>query len=308
VGEIYPQSGGTKIDGVIVADPFALRGVLSLIGPLKVPGIDVTLTPSNITQFLLVDQYQAFPEANNERKDALSNVAEQAINALLQGDLPGPPTIARALGGPTRTGHLMIWSLHPEDQAALDRLGVSGRMPAPTSDGFAYTINNSGPNKLDAYLTRSMSYEAVVDARTGLVSATATLHLRNTLPTPITLPPDVISNEKGLPPGTNRVYLSVYTPLQLTSADVDGAHRALVTDRELGWNVLTTYLNIPPGTEVVLTLHLGGTVALDRGYTLTMRPQPLASANVAQVNVKISHPKTSITYSGSLDVVTTLTS
>ena len=306
VAEIYPQSGGTAIDGVIVADPVALQGVLSLIGPLKVPTIDLTLTPSNVTQFLLVDQYKAFPGANNERKDALADVAQEATEALIHGNLPGPPTIARALGTPIRTGHLMIWSLHPEDQPALDALGVSGRMPRAVSDGFAYTINNSGPNKLDAYLTRSMSYQAVVDARTGLVAATATLRLRNTLPTPITLPSDVISNEKGLPPGTNRVYLSVYTPLQLTSADVDGAHRALASDRELGWNVLTTYLNIAPGQEVVLTLQLGGQVSVANGYRLTLRPQPLASPNATQVNIKILHPKSGIAYSGSLDVVTTL--
>lgn len=307
VAELYPQSGGTAIDGVIIADPYALQGLVGITGPLTVPGTGTTLTTSNTARYLIYDQYEQFPGQNNERKDALADVAQQAVLALLGGELPSPAEMAKWLGEPSRTGHLMIWSLHPEDQEALVRLGVSGKMPAPVSDGIAYTVNNSGPNKLDAYLTRSLNYQATVDDRTGVVSATAVLRFRNTLPVPITLPPDVISNEKGLPPGTNRMYLSVYTPLTVVSGDVDGSPRALAQATELGWNVFSTYLNIAPGDEVVLTIRLGGTVDTSAGYSLQLHPQPLSSGNLTQVSVKISHGSGSLAYSGSLDVVTRLT-
>ncbi len=306
VAELYPQSGGQAIDGIIVADPIALQALVSITGPLTVAGRDAPLTATDTANFLLREQYTVFPGQNNERKDALESVALQATQALLTGDLPSPATIARALGGPSRTGHLMIWSLHEEDQAPLRRLGVSGEMALPDSDGFAFTVNNSGPNKLDAYLTRSMAYEAVVDEATGEVFATATIRFRNTLPTPITLPPDVISNEKGLPPGTNRMWLSIYSPLRLSTSAVDGRPQAFTQATELGWNVFTTYLNIAPGQDVTVTLDLGGILDVKSGYSLLIRPQPLAVTNPVSINIANTHGERLVDYVSSLDVVTTL--
>jgi hypothetical protein len=180
----------------------------------------------------------------------------------------------------------MVWSLHPEDQDPLRELGVSGEMARPAPDGISYSVNNSGPNKLDAYLLRSMTYDAVVDPETGATSATVTIRLQNTLTSADGLSRDVAGNEKGLPAGTNRMWLTVYSPLQLVTADVDGQPRALAPSAELGWNAYSVYLNIAPQTTTVLTVTLGGELDVTGGYGLTIRPQPLASANAVKINVR----------------------
>jgi hypothetical protein len=307
VASLYPQSGGRAIDGVIVADPIALGGLLQLTGPVTVPGHDGPLTASNVAHFLLVDQYQAFADASAQRQDALTTVASTVSSALLSASLPSPVTVASALGGPARGSHLMLWSLHADEQPILNELGVSGSMPRPAPDGFSYTLNNAGPNKLDTYLERTVKYRANVDARTGRESATVTIKLHNTLPVPITLPPDVVGNRWNYPAGTDRTWLSLYSPLKLSTADVDGTPVALSSGHELGWAVYSTYLHIAPGATVTLTVRLGGSLDLTHGYGFVVRPQPLSAADKLQVSIKLSHPKRSLRYTGSPNAVLRLT-
>jgi hypothetical protein len=59
VAELYPQSGGREIDGVISLDVFALEQLVGLVGPLEIDGAPEPLTADNTSQFLLFDQYRA---------------------------------------------------------------------------------------------------------------------------------------------------------------------------------------------------------------------------------------------------------
>src|SRR5207248_6942895 len=57
MAQLYPQSGGVPIDGVIRLDPVALSGLLRLTGPVRVPGLPVTLDTHNAVRFLLRDEF-----------------------------------------------------------------------------------------------------------------------------------------------------------------------------------------------------------------------------------------------------------
>ena len=307
VAEIYPQSGGRTIDGVVVADPYALRSIVSLTGPLTVPGTDTVLTTNNIVRYLLVDQYQRFVSADSTRKDALAEVANQATEALLGTDLPSPVLIARAFGGVLTSGHLMFWSLREEDQGPIRRLEIGGAAPAATSDGAFFTVNNSGPSKLDTFLQQSMTYDAVVDEHTGEVLAELEIRLRNTLPTPSPLPDYLIGNDRGLPLGTNRTLLTVYSPLEIVGVTVNGGPQAFDTVPELGWLSHNSPVDIAPGGETVVRLTLAGRVGLEDGYSWAFRPQPLVDTTQVQVNVRFRHGKRSIRLSGDIDTPVRLT-
>ena len=113
-----------------------------------------------------------------------------------------------------------MWSRHAEDQPLLRRLEIAGDLPAPDVDGLAVVSTNAGANKLDAYLRRSIGYDAIVDEDTGQIQAAVTIRLANDAPTGP--PADAGGNPFGLPPGTNRQYVSVYSPWELTPAELDG--------------------------------------------------------------------------------------
>lgn len=311
--DLYAQSGGQPVDGVIVADPYALQAIVSLTGPLTLSsdGTDEppVLTPSNIVHFLLVDQYQRYAGSTSSRKDALQEASDLAVKTLLSKDLPSPVTIARAFGKPLATGHLMFWSLNPKDQAPIRALGISGTLPQPVSDGFSYTLNNSGPNKMDTFVNRSLEYRAKVNERTGSVTATATIRIKNNATEAVALPDDVTGNYRGAPRGSIQSLLSVYSPLQLFSASIDGRTVAFGDDRlfERGWRVYDSQITVPPGKELVIELRFVGKVNVTQGYSWLTKPQPLVAPNNVTVDIRFKHGKRSIRYSGPLDVTTPLT-
>ncbi|CAB4697677.1 unannotated protein [freshwater metagenome] len=306
--DLYLQSGGQQVDGVMVADPYALQAILTLTGPLTRAGTETTLTPTNIVPYLLIDQYRVYAGSTADRKDALQDVSNQAIQALLAKDLPSPVVIARAFGKPLASGHLMFWSLHPEDQEAIRALGISGTLPAPESDGFSYTLNNSGPNKLDTFASRSLTYEASVNERSGAVEATATITIKNTLTDPNTLPEDVSGNKRGAPKGSIRSLITAYSPLQVLSVEINGQRTAWSEETELGWRAYSGQVTVAPGEETVITIRLGGKVSVAAEYTWLTKPQPLSAPNNVRVLVRFRHGKRSISHSGPLEVTTHLTS
>jgi hypothetical protein len=177
-----------------------------------------------------------------------------------------------------------VWSRHAVDQPLLRRLDIAGDLPPPVVDGLAVVSTNAGANKLDAYLRRSIRYDAIVDEGTGRIQAAVTIQLSNDAPDD--LPADAGGNPFGLPPGTNREYVSVYSPWAVTAAELDGVATGMEPADELGWRVYSRYVDIPPGGEVVLRLRLEGELSPDEPYVLTVRSQPLTNPDVVRLDVR----------------------
>ena len=83
--------------------------------------------------------------------------------------------------------------------------------------------------------------------------------------------------------------MSVYSPWELTAAELDGEATGMEPEHELGWNVFSRYVDIPPGGEVELRLGFAGEVAREEPYTLTLRSQPLTYPDVVRVDVRTTN-------------------
>ena len=99
------------------------------------------------------------------------------------------------------------------------------------------------------------------------------IELTNTAPAG-GLPDYVIGNAVGLPPGTNRMRLSVYSSLPLTTATLDGAPLDVSPGLELGWNVYSRFIEIPAGGTVAMQFDFAGHV--ERPDDVVTWTQPLA--------------------------------
>jgi hypothetical protein len=291
VAQLYPASGGTEIDGVMAMDVSTIARFLDLTGPIRVPGPDGTITidATNAEEYLLRGQYAEIDD-DDVRDAVLEALTSELIGEVFGGSLPGPTVLARTLGPAMDEGRLLVWSRHDEDQQLIEELGVGGALPAPDPDGFAVVSNNAAANKLDAYLKRNIAYEAVVDEDTGQITATAEIRLVNSAPSG--LPDDAAGNPFGLPDGTNRMYLSVYSPWALTAAELDGQPTGLEPGTELGWNVYSRFVAIPAGGETVLRLELAGELPPDQPYQLVLSSQPLAYPDVTRVDVRTTDDRT----------------
>ena len=273
IASLYPQSGGRELDGVFALDTKAIATLMTFTGPVQVPDVPTPIGADTVERFIIADQYAL--AAGDERTDLLDTIAEATLDRLMTSALPNPTDLGRAFGPVARAGHLTAWSPVADEQQLFERLGMAGAMPRlGGGDGIAAVIDNAGANKLDAYFQVDVQYDARSVESTGSVESTAVITLTNSVQ-PEGLPKYVLSNIYGLEVGTNRTLLSVYSAVPVQSATLDGVPVQMDRGATFGWQVVTMFLDVPPGEARTLRLDLAGRV--DPGpYRLTTRVQPMA--------------------------------
>lgn len=283
IGQLYPQSGGQKVDGVLQVDPIALAALLRFTGPIEVAGLPDPLTPDNAAEVLLRDQYRIFDQRNSDQEDTLAEATRLTFERLTTGDLPGPRSVSRILGPIVREGHIKIhYFKDPGFREILGEIGADGVLSRPLSqDVLSIVSQNAGNNKIDAYLRREVDLKATVDAK-GTYSGKLRITLRNDAPA-TGLPDIVIGNERGDPRGTNRLRLSVYTRHAVGPATVAGSPVVPESQKEAGLNAHTVVVLVPPESTVVVEMDLRGLVAFP--YDLQLVPQPLINPDRVAVEV-----------------------
>ena len=179
LSQIFEQSGGQPVDGVIKMDPVALAALLRFTGPIEVPGIDEPLTSENAADILVRSQYLR----EGDRADALVAATRIAFDKLTSGSLPGPEQLVDALGPMVHQRRLMLFAHRADEQALFRRIGADGALPtAERGDVLSVSTQNLANNKIDAYLRRSITYRSTIDPEDGEVRARLVIRLRNDVP------------------------------------------------------------------------------------------------------------------------------
>ncbi|GIU83684.1 MAG: hypothetical protein KatS3mg008_0459 [Acidimicrobiales bacterium] len=285
LAQVYPQTGFGDIDGVVAVDPVALGALMEFTGPVRVPGLRERIGPRNAAEFLMRDQYLRFAGDERSRREFLEDLSRIVFEELTTGDIPSPREASAVLDPVVEEGRLLAWSRHRREQEVFARLGLDGRFPRASGDLVGVVTQNAGNNKMDVFLERDIAYRAMLDPTTGELDATVEVRLTNTLDR-LDLPSSVIgSNDRGLPPGTNRVWLEVYSPHLFRSAELDGEAVSLSSEREFGVWVYGTVVDVLPGRTRELRLRLRGVVDTSRGYSLEWYNQPLVNRDRVSVRV-----------------------
>lgn len=293
IEQLWTDADGPPLDGVILVDPYALQALLTFTGPISVTGYDTPLTSENAADFLLRDQYVTFGDRAG-RKDFLEEASRLTFEALTSGDLPGPREASDVLGPMVDQGRLLVHSFHDEERTFFADAGLDGAFPERQGhDLLALTTQNTSHNKGDTFLHRSLDYEITVDPATGEATAVATVTLRNDAPAG-GLPDVFIGNNNriegalpfpALPPGTNRMFLSLYTPLFVDSLQRGQTELPVEPGQELGVNVWSRYVAVPAQSTVTLTFRLSGVIDPGDAYRLAYAGQPTANTDDVTVTV-----------------------
>lgn len=187
------RTGDGGLDGVIALDPFALREILRVTGPMDVPDavsnprLPDPISAEQVIQTLLVDAYDVLGGGSPARQRYHEEVARAAFTTLFSADWPPRPML-EALAGAAAQRHLQVYSRAAAEQDLWARLDVAGGF-GPTSnraDFLGLSYNNSGANKSDIHVEHSLDvrYEILtVDTTTMMVHrrVSADVGLRNDL-------------------------------------------------------------------------------------------------------------------------------
>ena len=280
--ELFPQSGGRPVDGVIVMDPFVLQTLLQYTGPIEVEGLDRRLNAENAADILLKDQYLITD--NPERIDLLEDAARQTMDRILAGALPSPVTLARDLGPLAVEGRLLFWTTEALEQDLLRTTHLLGEFPTfEGGNGLGVVLTNVGGSKIDTYLQRELTVDSVYETSTGVTRTDVSLTLTNTAPAS-GLPEYVIGNTRGLPLGTSLLRVCVHTPLLLESATVsDDPETRFQSGVEKGLNVFCRLVTVDSQSTVTIDLELAGSLTeTDRPFELW--EQPLVNPLVVEID------------------------
>lgn len=267
ITRLYPQSGGRDLDGVIALDLPGLASLLRLTGPVPVDGWPVPITGDNVLDVLLRQAPQQFP-AESQRRSFLAALARRSLESFLAADVGSPARLAASLGDAVRGGHLLLYASRAQEELVLERMGVAGRVGAPSGDSLMVVNQNLSATTVDSELSRALRYDVRLDPgrEPASLSARAQLTLRN----------DAAA--------VNRTYASLYSPLSLTKArpDLDAAV-------ELGRRAYSADISIPPQQSRTITVDLQGRIELWRGnwYRLDLPRQPTLSPDDTVVTLSV---------------------
>jgi hypothetical protein len=298
--QLYEVWSGYPIDGAFVFDPAGIAALLELTGSISVPELDQQLTARNVEQFLLVGQYE-FEES--EREDFLESITDAVVDQVLSSTLPAPQVLATTLADPALTGHISGFAVRPEEQQLFQLVGMDASMPrlfdnAWNGDGVAVVNDNASLNKIDSFLQRSIVYRATVDESDGSVDATLQVTFTNDAPS-TGYADYVIGNRVGLPRGTNRTLLTLYSPHDIVEYRLDGRAVDLLTQREFGWNATPFFIDVPPGSSRVIEVVLAGEIA-PGPYRLAYRPQPMPRPDRVSIEVTTTSGRRVASHDGPL--------
>ncbi len=291
---LWAANRGPKLDGVIFADPEALKAMLTATGPVTTPSLGITLSAGNVVSFVTNEVYSRF-SSQNERKLALGEATSRVLESFLQG--PGsasPEATLRALSASIGRGHIQLYANDPQLESAFKMTSIGGALAPAPGDFVGLVQNNGGGNKVDFYLDRSVDYAVTLGAE-GTASGSLDVRLQNGAP--LRGGPSIVL---GPFPGVSRrgenvTFVSTYCSryCSFTGKSAAGNDFDLGYEHELGLPFTWDYLRIQSGASA--TLHyetavedawagdqFGGT------YRLTFFSQP--TIRPTQVQLRITVP------------------
>ncbi len=324
IWQLYPQSGGAPIDGVVVMDPFVLQSLIGLSGQVRVPELNVTLTGDSTAQFLTTEMYELREAANIDKDEIIALVGGAAISSAINSGLRRPVDLARLLSEHGRERRFGLW-FAPEllsdttsfgltntvVEELLHAAGVDGALPPSDGrDGFGMVIQNASPNKADIYLDRSYEHRYRFDQITGAISGTTIITITNRL-NPANVAPVVSGNAFGDPSGSARLIISFLTRMRIDNARISagsGPEESLPMSRsvEEGWQRWLTGAVIPPnGASVTITLEMSGR-QVPGEFEFVVIPQPLATPEFVVLEVSGRDGEILLAQSGAVREVTVI--
>jgi hypothetical protein len=248
----WEATGRPPLDGVITADPFALRELLLVTGRVGTPIRGLSITAEDVVPFLTNGAFARFSDPVT-RKVVLGEAARAVVDRFLAIEGRAMPRL-RALARAAAAGHLKVFSSDPSVQSAFARAGVDSGLHADGGDLAAVIVNAGAGGKIDFFSTRTVRHDVTLLPGGG-VAAITSVTIANDAPT-TGQPRYVIGPHVG-EAGDNIPLVAIYCGpgCRLTGAERDGRAVRLGSGSELGFRFFRDYFTIPSGQERALTVR-----------------------------------------------------
>lgn len=207
----YKSETGHAVDGVIIFTPFLIEHILEVIGPIKVPGYNDTITAQNVEERLHYYQqdnaglakqvvYQPGDTTTSSRKRFTSLLAHLLMDKVRHAPPDELIAIGRQMLGDLKTKDLQVYVTNPQIESLLVKYGDAAQIDRSTTHDGMYVVQaNVSASKASQYVDTILQDTVSLDAQGG---ATHLMHIR------------LVYNQIGPVYGydTYHDYLRVYVP------------------------------------------------------------------------------------------------
>jgi hypothetical protein len=234
----WDATSDIEVDGIIVADPFALATLLEFSGPVEDPRFG-TFDADTVVHYVTNEAYAEFTDPD-ERKEVLGAASAAAFGAFLSAGSAPEDTfrLVGALGELVAGGHLLMHAADADLQDALVRAGAAGQIAEVDGDLVNVVTNNGSVSKVDYYLGRRIDHRVTL-LEDGATRNELEVTLINDAPTSGRPGYVIGSNSPDLEPGDIRSSVTVYTApgARFSATPPAGDDLPVFTEVELGRTV-----------------------------------------------------------------------
>lgn len=159
--KLYAGEGGTaaaEIDAVVAFTPTVLEGLLKIIGPLTIQGLE--FSADNVTEKLEYEVEYGYDErgiAFHERKQIVRPFF-QAMMEKLSADFFNWPVYLGLVNNLAAEKHILVYALEPELQTAMEKRNWTGEVKQTDGDYLLWVDANLAALKTDHALVRTLRY------------------------------------------------------------------------------------------------------------------------------------------------------
>ncbi|BDZ42576.1 hypothetical protein GCM10025865_18750 [Paraoerskovia sediminicola] len=263
--EMWRQSLGGDVDGVLATDPVALSYLLEATGPITSDGIEVTA--ENAVELLLSEVYATF--GTPEETDAFfASVSAAVFGRALDGSV-GAGDVQAAFLRAAEEHRLLLWSAHEDEQDVLEDTLLSGAIDtaARADASLGVFVNDAVSGKLTYYLDTESEIVATRCTPEGSVHTVRTV-LTSRVPddAATSLPGYVLGTSPDADPVMIRVNLVLYPSRGGTLTDItrDGESTGGQTAEVGGRRATEIPISLAPGASTTVDVDMrGGPAATD---------------------------------------------
>lgn len=156
--QFWRLTGGADVDGVIAIHPEVLRDILSVTGPLTVPGYDTTITADN---FLATLQSQIETDRpTGQPKRIIADLAPIVLERLTVLSGADRANLLAALKTALEQRDVMAYFKDGAMQSFVDRAGWSGKVMSSDGDYLMVVVSNVKGVKADAVTDTTLKLES----------------------------------------------------------------------------------------------------------------------------------------------------
>ncbi|HEY5516286.1 MAG TPA: DUF4012 domain-containing protein [Pengzhenrongella sp.] len=248
---IWRQQVGSDLDGVLSIDAGALAGVLGATGPVVLP-TGQALTAANAVQVLLNTVYLEILDPVKQ-DEFFATAAGSVFGAVMSGQ-GKPAAVVAALAQSARTGRLMVWSAHEDEQALLSGTVLSGELVGVQGDSpvIGVYLNDGTAAKIDYYLRTDVVATSTQCRPDGSQAVTVRVTLTSTAPANAADLPSYISGGGEIPKGEVRTNVLLYAPKGglVDTVRVSTGVQGVFSQTQDGLAVAGKTIQLKPGEQV----------------------------------------------------------